>query len=279
MTDKKKQSADKSGIFKMRPSRVLKKLRAGEVVACFKLNLADARAAEIAAMAGFDCLWSDMEHIANDWSVVEQHIWAAKSQDVDVMVRVARGGYSDYIRPLELDAAGIMVPHVMSLEDAKNVVRITRFHPVGRRPVDGGNADGAYANIDFVEYLNQANEQRFVSIQIEDPEPLDELDAIASLDGIDMLFFGPGDFSHGIGAPGVWNHPKIQETRKRIARVATAHGKFAGTMGAGQNLDELIDMGYRFISVGADVLALNQYCKALLADFRKHAAQAYNPTT
>jgi 2-keto-3-deoxy-L-rhamnonate aldolase RhmA len=112
---------------------VLRRLRAGEVVNCFKLNTADARIAEIAALAGFDSLWSCVEHIANDWSVIEQHIWAAKAYDVDVIVRVARGNYSDYVRPLELDAAGIMVSHLMGLEDARTVVRMTRFHPLGRR--------------------------------------------------------------------------------------------------------------------------------------------------
>lgn len=88
--------------LQMCPSRVLAKLRAGKVATCFKLNLADARAMEIAAMAGFDCLWPDIEHVPNDLAVIEKGIWAAKSQDVDVMVRVARGGYSDYIRPLEI---------------------------------------------------------------------------------------------------------------------------------------------------------------------------------
>lgn len=256
----------------MRPSRVLAKLRAGHVVNCFKLNLADARAMEIAAMTGFDCLWTDMEHVANDWSVIEKGIWAAKSQNVDVMVRVARGGYSDYIRPLELDATGIMVPHVMSLADAKAVVRMTRFHPIGRRPVDGGNADGAYCRIEFTDYLKQANEQRFVVVQIEDPEALEELDAIAALPGIDMLFFGPGDFSHGIGAPGVWDHPRLLDARRRVVQAALAHGKFAGTVASPANLDELIAMGYRFLNVGADVIGLAQYCNSVMADFTKRPA-------
>ena len=247
----------------MRPSRVLAKLRAGQVAACFKLNLADARAVEIAAMADFDCLWLDMEHVPNDLAVIEKGIWAAKGHDADVMVRVARGSYSDYIRPLEMDAAGIMVPHIMSLADARAVVRMTRFHPIGRRPVDGGNADGAFCNIDFVEYLKQANEQRFVVVQIEDPEPLTELDAIAALPGIDMLFFGPGDFSHGIGAPGEWAHPRLLDARRRVAEAAAVHGKFAGTVASPANLDELIALGYRFLSMGADVVGLSQYCKSL----------------
>jgi 4-hydroxy-2-oxoheptanedioate aldolase len=257
---------------KMRPSRVLAKLRAGAVASCFKLNLADARAVEIAAMAGFDCLWLDMEHVPNDWSVIERGIWAAKAHDADVLVRVARGSYSDYIRPLEMDAAGIMVPHVMSLADAQAVARMTRFHPLGRRPVDGGNADGAYCNVDFLDYLKQANEQRFVIVQIEDPEPLAELDAIAALPGIDMLFFGPGDFSHGIGEPGQWEHPQLLDARRRVAEAALAHGKFAGTVASPGNLDDLVALGYRFLSMGADVVGLSQYGQSIMAEFTRRPA-------
>lgn len=254
----------------MRMSRVLEKLRKDEVVSCFKANLADSRTVEIAALSGFDCVWTDMEHVPNDFSAIEKQILAAKAYNIDIVVRVARGGYSDYIRPLEMDASGIMVPHIMNLEDAKNVVRMTRFHPIGRRPVDGGNADGAFCNIDFVEYLKQANEKRFVIVQIEDPEPMDELDEIASLDGIDMIFFGPGDFSQGIGVPGQWDHPGIARAREQIAKTALKHGKFAGTVGSTTNLDELIGMGYRFINMGADVAGLSQYCSNLASNFSKH---------
>ncbi len=77
--------------MKMRESRVLNKLRAGNIVSCFKVNFGDGQAAELAAMAGFDCLWLDMEHIAQDWAVVNAQNWAAKAHDVDVMVRVPQG--------------------------------------------------------------------------------------------------------------------------------------------------------------------------------------------
>ena len=257
----------------MRASRVLKKLRAGELVSCLKINLADARAMEIAAMSGFDCLWTDMEHVANDLNVIAQQIMASKIYNVDCLVRVARGGYSDYIRPLEMDAAGIMVPHIMSLADAQQVARMTRFHPIGLRPIDGGNADAAYCGVDLADYIKQANADRFVVVQIEDPEPLEELDEIASVDGIDMLFFGPGDFSHAIGAPGQYDHPKVLEARRRVAECALAHNKFAGTVGGPGNLEELARMGYRFISAGADVVALSQYSKNIVDKFKEVAGK------
>ena len=253
----------------MRESRVLKKLRTGKTVSCFKVNFSDAKVSELAAICGFDCVWIDQEHTGQDWSIVAANTWATKAHDVDLMVRVSRGSYSDYIIPLELDASGIMVPHIMGLEDAKKVIEMTRFHPIGRRPIDGGNTDGAYTALDFNDYLQQANEQRFVVLQIEDPEPLDDLEAIAALNGYDMLFFGPGDFSQGIGVPGKWDHPKIIETYKRVAEVALKFGKFAGTVGNPNNLDVLVKMGYHFVSVGADVIGLKNYCQGIVSLFHK----------
>jgi 4-hydroxy-2-oxoheptanedioate aldolase len=249
----------------------MEKLRTGMPVSSVKLNLDNARVAELAALAGIDCLWLDMEHVASDWSVLETQIYAAKVYDVDVMVRVARGGYSDYIRPLELDAAGIMVPHVMSLEDARTVVRQTRFHPLGRRPLDGGNADGAYAQVGAKEYTAFANQNRFLMLQIEDPEPVPELDAIAALPGVDILFFGPGDFSHALGVPGDFTHPELIEAKEKVVAAARAHGKFAGTTALGATV-ELLDMGYRFLGIGADVLGLGGYFAKVAADFARAVA-------
>lgn len=260
----------------MRRSKVLEKLRKKEKASCFKVNLKDAQVTELVAKCGFDCVWVDQEHIGQDWSVISSHVWASKSQDVDLMVRVARGSYSDYIRALELDATGILVPHIMSLQDAKDVVHMTRFHPIGRRPIDGGNADGGYTMEDFNTYLQEANEQRFIVLQIEDPEPLEELEEIAQLEGYDMLFFGPGDFSQGIGTPGDFSNPLIAETRKRIADVANKYGKFAATVGTVDNLQELHDMGYHFVSVGADVVGLKTYCQSIIQLFNMNDENKQN---
>lgn len=250
--------------MEMRHSKIIRTIESGKTAITAKLNLNDPRGAEIAAMCGFDALWIDLEHVPDTFREVENIVRAAKIYDCDVITRVSRGGYNNYIKPLEADTTAIMVPHLMSLKDAKEIVYYTKFHPIGRRPLDGGNADGAFCQIDTLEYMKQANERRLTIVQIEDPEPLEELEEIAALDGIDMLFFGPADFSQGLGTPCDFSNPKIAETRKLIAEVAARHGKYAGTTGSVENFQELKDMGYHMINVIADVLVLGKCYKEAL---------------
>jgi 4-hydroxy-2-oxoheptanedioate aldolase len=165
-----------------------------------------------------------------------------------------------------MDAAGIMVPHVMSVEDARQVVRFTKFPPIGRRPVDGGNADGLYCRVDFLEYVAAANDERFVLYQIEDPEPMDQVEEIAALPGVDGLFFGPGDFSVAIGKPGMVADPEVETARARVFAAARAAGKIAATAAGVASLGRLVDQGCNFVSIGADVVGLGQYADRLIAE-------------
>ena len=254
----------------LRKSKVIAKVKEGKTAFSFKLNLADPRCAEIAAMSGIDCLWIDMEHVPSDYSTIENIVRAAKIYDVDVLCRVSRGGYSDLICPLEADCTGIMVPHLMNLEEARKVVYYTKFHPIGRRPLDGGNADGAYCLVDALDYIKEANEERFTIVQIEDPEPLADLEEICALPGIDMIFFGPADFSQGIGKPCQFSAPEIDETRKLVAKTARKYGKMAGTTGSVETAEARIAEGYNFINVGADVIALGNYFGGLAKTLREN---------
>ena len=91
-----------------RKSKVLEKMRSGQKAISYKLNLSCPRAAELVAMSGFDAIWICQEHVPTDQSTMSSQILAAKAYDCDCIVRVAKGSYSDYIRPLEADASGIM---------------------------------------------------------------------------------------------------------------------------------------------------------------------------
>lgn len=257
---------NKSG-FQLKRSTVLEKLNKGEVANCMKLNVSGTRATELAAMQGFDCLWTDMEHGPNDFQMVEAQILAAKLYNVDIVVRTTRNGYSDLIRPLEMDATGIMVPHVMGYEDAKSVLRNVRFHPLGLRPIDGGNADGKYGMLGSDEYMEYSNAEKFIILQIEDPEAVEELEKICSLEGQFMIFFGPGDYSQALGIPGQIKHEEVVKVRKYIAEVAKKYGKFAGTVATPDMIEDLIEEGYQFINLGADVAGLKNYYKDSLNNF------------
>jgi len=247
----------------MRPSRVLRKLRSGQTATCVKLNTGDPRVAEVACAYGFDCIWLDNEHVPTNWSTLENMVRATQIADVDTMVRVVRGAYSEYIRPFEMDATGIMVPHLMSADGAKQVVRMTKFHPHGRRSLDGGNRDGFFCQIPVAQYLRQANRERFVCVQIEDPEAITELDEIAGTPGIDMLFFGPADFSHGSGKPGQTHDPEVLAARRAVAAAAGRHGKFAGTTCFAEAFKELRAEGYQFLALGSDVRGFCKYFEGL----------------
>ena len=250
-------------------NRVIEKLKADQLVTSLKINSTDSIPVEIACMCGADCIWLEMEHCAADYNEIGKQILAAKAHGAEVIVRTPRGAYSNLTRPLELDASGIMVPHVMSYEDAKQVVYYSKFHPIGRRPIDGGNADGKYGLLSMEDYIRYCNEEKLTIIQIEDVEALDDIEKIAALPGIDMLFFGPADFSQSVGMPTQIGNERTMEAKRKVAEVARRHGKFAGTVGDPSNVKTLYDMGYRFINLGADVDGLCMYFTDTLEQVKK----------
>jgi 4-hydroxy-2-oxoheptanedioate aldolase len=250
----------------------LRELRAGQRPTCFKLNLGDPRVVELCGLAGASAVWICNEHVSNDWFNLENQIRAAKLYDVDTVVRVEKGSYSDYVKPFEADATAIMVPHVRTAEEAQHIVEMTRFHPLGRRAMDGGNADGRYCQIPLADYLAHSNSERLLIFQIECPVALSNVEAIAAVPGYDMLLFGPGDFSHLIGKPGQLDAPEVVAARKRVGAAAKKHGKYAMAPGLMAPRATLEAEGYSVFTLGADVLGLGDYFKARLAAFDGAAA-------
>lgn len=252
----------------LRPSRVLRELRAGHSIPILKLNLMDPRVVELAGLSGASAVWLCNEHVPNSWLNLEHQVRAAKLYNMDTIVRVAKGSYSDYVKPLELDATGLMVPHVSSAEEAREIVKMCRFGPLGRRPIDGGNMDGLFCQIPTADYCAQANAERFLIFQIESPEALENVDEIAAVPGFDILLFGPGDFSHLIGRPGDVNHPDVVAARKRVAAAAVKNGKFAMMPAMLDTRAALEEEGWRAFTVGADVITIGNGFNQRVADFQ-----------
>jgi 4-hydroxy-2-oxoheptanedioate aldolase len=257
-----------------KPSRVLAMLRAGKVPMVLKVNLSEPRVVELAGLSGAEAVWLCTEHVPNDWVGIENQIRAARIHGIDCLVRVARGSYSDYIRPLEAGATGIIVPHVETADEARQIVAWTRFHPVGKRPLDGGNIDGQFCQLPMEEYLTHSNRERIVMLQIESPEALANVDAIAAVPGFDILMFGAGDFSHRIGKSGQPGAPEVTAARRQIGAAARKHGKFAMVPGPMAPLPELLAEGYSMVGVGSDVFGLGSYFNDRVATMRQQISDA-----
>jgi len=258
--------------MKLRPSRVLKLLREGQLPTVLKINLSDPRVIEIAGLSGVDSVWLCTEHVPNDWIGLESQIRAARVHNIDTLVRVGRGSYSDYIRPFEADATGIIVPHVASEEEARQIVEWVRFYPIGKRALDGGNTDGQFCLVPMADYIQHSNTERVVILQIESPEALENVEKIAAVPGFDGILFGPGDFSHRIGKAGQIDDPQVVAARKRVAAACRKNGKFAMTAGLIAPLADLVAEGYRVVGIGADVVGIGAYVKQRLDLVHGHIA-------
>ncbi len=255
-------------MVKLRNSRVLREVRANQVATCAKINLSDPRVVELCGMAGFSSVWLCLEHVPNDWQTIEHSVRAAKIHDMDVIVRVARGSYSDYIRPLECDASGVMVPHVQSAEEAREIVSLCRFQPRGKRALDGGNVDGAFCNVPLTEYLEHANAERYIILQIESPEAVEQVESIAAVPGYDFLLFGAGDYTHRIGKPGQFDCREVHVARARVEEAARKHGKSCMAVGLTLAAEALFLRGYGIVSLASDVVGLGNYLRNQVKDYQ-----------
>lgn len=258
--------------MKLRSSRLLRELNAGVNPCTLKLNLNDPRIIELAGLAGASAVWLCNEHVPNDWTNVEHQVRAAKLYDMDTIVRVSKGSYSEYVKPFELDATAIMVPHCTTAEEARKIVEMTRFQPLGRRPIDGGNIDGAFCQLPIADYLKHGNTEKLLILQIESPEALANVEEIAAVPGFDILLFGPGDFSHLIGKAGQVGDAEVVAARKRVAEAARKHGKQLMIPGMVAPRSELEAEGWRIFNLGADVLSLGAAFNKLVSDFTGAAA-------
>ena len=239
-------------------SAVLRKLRGGDFVKIAGMSrVTDPWLAEVIGRLGYDLIWFDMEHRAFDYHVIDPISLACRSAGIDLMVRILKTGYVAPMRALEFGAQGIMVPHCMNAAEARQWVEFTRFPPLGRRGFDGSGADADHGFAEPLEYMRHANNETFLVLQIEDREAVDHASEIAAVEGVDLIFVGPGDLSISYGVPMQTDHPLVQRAIDRVANATAKAGKWWGMpTGSPEQAPALLDRGARFITCGGDHGAL-----------------------
>jgi len=239
----------------MRKSIVKQKLGRREPAIGVALHFTDPSIYEMTSLMGFDFLWMDLEHHAYSVQTADNLMRAARVGTSDLMARPAKGEFMRIGRLLEAGAQGILYPRCDNADEARQVVRWSKFAPLGTRGFDSANPDNPYCTMDGLEYLRAANEETWIAIQIEDPKALEHADEIAAIDGVDVLMLGPADYSILSGFPLQFRHPKIEEALGVLKRAADRHGKSWGTTADSmQRIQELVDRGARWTCCGCDLI-------------------------
>lgn len=233
---------------------VMEKLKNNELVLGATLNIPDPAIVEIMALAGFDFIWIDAEHNPFDAADLRGLIRAADACGIATLVRTPRRDLMTSL--LDFGACGIMVPHVRSAEEAKELVDIVRYYPVGRRGYcDHGRAH-RYGTMDFGEYRKEAQTDTFLVCQIEDKEGLENMEEICAVPGIDVICPGPGDISQTLGHIGEFSYPGVIEARDQVIACARKNGKECMIPCGIQDVWPLHEMGVGLIAIGDDKIYL-----------------------
>ena len=182
---------------------------------------------EVLGASPLDCICLDAEHAPFDRSALDTTLLAARATNLPALVRVPRADAADILNALDLGASGILVPHVASEQDALAVVRAARYGAGVGRGYGGSTRAAGYGTRSMSEVISEANRTVAVIVQIEDAAALEELDAIAAVDGIDALFVGRMDLTVSLGAASPADDRVVQAVRA-VCAAALRHRRAAG---------------------------------------------------
>lgn len=236
--------------------------------------LASPLTVELCAGAGFDWMLLDGEHGPNDPPSLLAQLQAIGGSRTQAVGRPPIGETWVIKQYLDIGFTTLLIPMVDTPEQAARIVAACRYPPDGTRGVGSGivRASGFSRRSD---YLQVANDEICVLVQIETREGLSNLEAIVNTDGVDGVFIGPADLSAALGHRGKPSHPEVQAEIERAFRVIDAAGKPAGILMADETLARRhIEQGFRFVAVGSDVGLMVKATDGLLERYRPSGASA-----
>lgn len=223
--------------------------------------------AEIIADSGFDWILLDTEHSPSDIPILVTQMQAMMRGTATPIVRPAWNDTVLIKRILDAGATALLIPFVQNAEEARRAVAATRYPPKGIRGVSGSNRAARYGRIK--DYLHRANDEICVLVQIETASGLDQLEAIAAVDGVDGVFIGPADLAASLGHTGDQLHPKVQAAIEDAGRRLKKVGKAAGILTPVEaDAKRYITWGYTFVAVGSDSGLLVKFGDALVKTFK-----------
>ena len=232
-------------------SRFRAKLANNEPVFGLWVTLESASISEMAVALGMDWVVIDAEHGHLDWKDINEHIRACLRSDTVLLIRIAERSTALTKRALDIGADGVVVPWIETVEQVESALSDCRYPPEGRRGI-GGERATAWGQC-LVEHAAEANEHVLVVPLIESVAAIPNVPAMCELDGIDVLFFGPADFSAAAGYRGQWEGPGVADQILQLKDAINAAGKHCGLLTTSiENIGERLDQGFRMLGLGSD---------------------------
>jgi 2-keto-3-deoxy-L-rhamnonate aldolase RhmA len=245
------------------------KLRAGDVVLGAGITLSDPTVTEALA-AIVDFVWIDLEHNPTTTESMLGHLIAARAGGAASIVRIPNNDAGWVKRVLDCGAEGIILPRAYTAREVADYVSCCRYPPLGTRGF-GPRRPMRYGLLAQQEYLEQANRDVFVAVQVETVELLVELDEVLRLDGLDSLILGPQDLSGSMGRLGQTTHPEVIAAMKMVAAKSKAAGKFIGSgLGANREFAKvLLECGVQWLQLGSDFEYMLEGCQRTFTEIRR----------
>lgn len=248
---------------------IKQRIRNGETLNGCWLNLGSSVTAEIVGGSGYDWVLIDLEHGAGAEKDVLTQLQALEHTPAAAIVRVESGQRQRIHRILDMGAEGIMVPRINAVSEAREVVSGLHYPPHGTRGVAKMVRATGFGQ-HFQTYYDQSRENILGIVQIETVEVLEHLDAIAALDGVDVLFIGPADLTMALGIFGQFDHPLFVNALNATVAAAQRAGKATGILFFNpDDYQRYHQMGIRFLACGADGSFVADSARNLAAKLNK----------
>jgi len=243
----------------MAPNRLKSELKAGRTVFGTWSMLSSPSVINVIAQAGLDFVILDMEHGPMTLETAEMQLYAAEVAGCTPIIRLSEGSAPTILHALDIGARSILISQVATPEEALRIARAAKYHPEGNRGLSCFTRIHGYSETNITDKLRQANEQTFVGVLVEGEAGINNLEKIAQVPGLDMVYIGIYDLSQVVGAPGDVRHPKVLKVVRECVKIIEEHGLAAGSVGPDREyLKLLFDTGFRFLSYRVDSAVLRE---------------------
>jgi 4-hydroxy-2-oxoheptanedioate aldolase len=232
----------------MKKNKMKEKLLSGQPAVGVSVMIPSPQVVEMMGRLGFDWVLIDCEHGTISLESLELMIVAAEVSDTTPIVRPGSKDPHAILKAMDRGAMGVQVPHVNTAADARRVVESVKYHPLGKRGLAAATRPANYGfGLSLTDYVQEANRQTLVCVQLEEEEALRNMDEILQVEGVDVFFIGPSDLSQSMGYPGRTDAPEVQRAINGALAAIVAAGKVPGSAGSTRSIVNYLNQGCLYV--------------------------------